>query len=183
VIDQRGVARAKGAVELVLDVLRIEREFERTDESPFLPGRAARIGAGDHDVGRVGELHPAELPGEWGYAELVLDELAQLQQGPPQYEDVITFPPVKQDLAFIVGEGVVAADLVAAAHEAAGSELRSMRPFDVYRGEQVGEGKKSIAFAVEFQSPERTLSDEDAAALRERIVAALGERFGAVLRA
>jgi phenylalanyl-tRNA synthetase beta chain len=182
-IDQGGVARAKGAVELVLDVVRIEREFERTDESPFLPGRAAKIAAGDHDVGRVGELHPAELPGEWGYAELVLDGLAQLQQGPPQYEDVITFPPVKQDLAFIVGEGVAAADLVAAAREAAGSELRSMRPFDVYRGEQVGEGRKSIAFAVEFQSPERTLSDEDAAALRERIVAALGERFGAVLRA
>ena len=58
-----------------------------------------------------------------------------------------------------------------------------MRPFDVYRGEQVGEGRKSIAFAVSFQSEERTLTDEDAAELRERIVAALAERFGAELRA
>jgi phenylalanyl-tRNA synthetase beta chain len=57
-----------------------------------------------------------------------------------------------------------------------------MRPFDVYRGEQVGEGRKSIAFAVAFQSPERTLSDEDAAVLRRRITEALAERFGARLR-
>jgi len=58
-----------------------------------------------------------------------------------------------------------------------------MRPFDVYRGEQVGGGRKSVAFAVTFQSAERTLTDEDAAALRGRIVTALGERFGAELRA
>jgi len=58
-----------------------------------------------------------------------------------------------------------------------------MRPFDVYRGEQVGPGRKSVAFAVSFQSAERTLTDEDAAALREKIVAALNERFGAELRA
>ena len=56
-------------------------------------------------------------------------------------------------------------------------------PFDVYRGEQVGEGRKSIAFRVEFRSPERTLTDEEAAGLREKIVAALRERFGAELRA
>ena len=99
------------------------------------------------------------------------------------YEDVITYPAVKQDLAFVVDEDVPAGDLIAAAREAAGPELREMRVFDVYRGEQVGPGRKSIAFRVAFQSPERTLSDEDAAALRERIVAALAERFGAALRA
>src|SRR5207302_419502 len=98
------------------------------------------------------------------------------------YEDVITYPALRQDLAFSVAEDVAAGDLVAAAREAAGPELREMRPFDVYRGEQVGEGRKSIAFAVSFQSSERTLSDEDAAALRKRIVDALAKRFGAELR-
>ena len=73
-------------------------------------------------------------------------------------------------------------ELVAAAREAAGPELREMRVFDVYRGDQIGAGKKSIAFRVAFQSPERTLSDEDAAALRQRIVAALAARLGATLR-
>ena len=67
--------------------------------------------------------------------------------------------------------------------EAGGPELREVRVFDVYRGEQVGEGRKSVALRLAFQSPERTLSDEDAATLRERIVAALAERFGAELRA
>jgi len=81
-----------------------------------------------------------------------------------------------------VPEDVPAGDLVDVSRAAAGSELREMRVFDVYHGPQVGEGRKSLAFSVEFQSPERTLSDEDAAALRQRIVDALRERFGAELR-
>ncbi len=100
----------------------------------------------------------------------------------PTYEDVITFPPIREDIAVVVAEDVPAGSLVEAAREAAGAELREARVFDVYRGEQVGEGKKSVALALVFQSPERTLSDEDAAGLRGRIVALLAERFGAELR-
>jgi phenylalanyl-tRNA synthetase beta chain len=100
----------------------------------------------------------------------------------PTYEDVITFPPVRQDIAVVVSEEVPAGALVDTAREAAGAELREARVFDVYRGEQVGQGKKSVALALVFQSPERTLSDEDAAALRGRIVSLLAERFGAELR-
>ncbi len=96
---------------------------------------------------------------------------------------MITFPALRQDLAVAVPEEVEAGALVAAAKEAAGPELRDVRIFDVYRGEQVGEGRKSVALHLSFQSPERTLSDDDAAASRERIVAALAERFGAELRA
>jgi len=96
---------------------------------------------------------------------------------------VISFPAVRQDIAVAVPEDVPAGDLVAAAREAAGPDLREIRVFDVYRGEQVGEGRKSVAFSVSYQSPERTLSDEDAALLRGAIVAALRERFGAELRA
>jgi phenylalanyl-tRNA synthetase beta chain len=99
------------------------------------------------------------------------------------YEDVITYPPVRQDLAFSVPEEVTAGELVAAARETAGPALREMRAFDVYRGDQVGAGRKSIAFSVAFQSPERTLTDEDAAELRSRIVEALERAFGAQLRA
>jgi phenylalanyl-tRNA synthetase beta chain len=99
------------------------------------------------------------------------------------YEDVVTFPAVKQDVAFAVSEDVPAGALVAAAREAAGPLLREIRVFDVYRGEQVGEGRKSVAIHLSFQSPERTLTDEDAAELRGKIVAALAERFDAELRA
>jgi phenylalanyl-tRNA synthetase beta chain len=99
------------------------------------------------------------------------------------YEDVITYPAVHQDLAFIVAENVPAGDLIGAAREAAGPELREIRVFDVYRGGQIAPGKKSVALHVSFQSPERTLSDDDAQALRERIVGAFAERFKAELRA
>jgi phenylalanyl-tRNA synthetase beta chain len=98
------------------------------------------------------------------------------------YEPVVEFPAVRQDLAFVVPQDVPAGDLVAAAREAVGPELREMRPFDVYRGEQIPPGHKSIAFAVVFQSPEGTLSDEDPAGLRAWLVEALRERFGAELR-
>jgi phenylalanyl-tRNA synthetase beta chain len=123
------------------------------------------------------------LDGVWGVFELDLGDLLEAARDDVRYSDVITYPAVRQDLAFSVTEEVAAGDLVAAAHEAVGPELREMRAFDVYRGDQVGAGRKSIAFSVSFQSSERTLSDEDAAALREKIVAALSERFGAELRA
>jgi phenylalanyl-tRNA synthetase beta chain len=90
---------------------------------------------------------------------------------------------VHQDLAFVVDEDVLVSDLVEAAREAAGPELRDATIFDVYRGEPIPAGKKSVALHVSFQSPERTLSDEDARAIRERIVAALAEKFDADLRA
>jgi phenylalanyl-tRNA synthetase beta chain len=99
------------------------------------------------------------------------------------YEDVITYPAVRQDLAFVVSEETLAGDLVVAAREAAGPDLREARVFDVYRGGQLPPGRKSVAIAVAFQSSERTLTDEDARMLRERIVAALRRQFGAELRA
>ncbi|HET7807075.1 MAG TPA: phenylalanine--tRNA ligase subunit beta [Gaiellaceae bacterium] len=173
-----GWSRAKGIVDTLYAALKAEPSFERAEDDLLHPGKAARTAAGV-----VGELHPGVLAGVWGVFELDLAKLLEVQREEVRYEDVVSFPAVRQDLAFTVAEGVPAADLVAAAREAAGEELREMRPFDVYRGEQVGEGRKSVAFAVSFQSSERTLTDEDAAGLRERIVSALAERFGAELRA
>jgi phenylalanyl-tRNA synthetase beta chain len=176
-IAEGGFGRAKGAVELVHDVLGLELEVERVQEPWLHPGKAARTGGG-----WFGELHPALLEGSWGVFELDLATLFAAAAEVRVYEDVISFPAVRQDLAFIVGEELAAGDLVAAAREAAGPELREARVFDVFRGDPVPVGKKSVAFSVSFQSPERTLSDEDAAGLRGRIVAALAERFGAELR-
>jgi phenylalanyl-tRNA synthetase beta chain len=176
-IAEGGFARAKGVVEALYEALKAEPRFERA-EHPFLhPGKTARTQAGI-----LGELNPRVLAGEWGALELDLGALFAESREPVTYEDVITYPAVRQDLAFVVPEQVEAGEVVSAAREAAGPELREVKIFDVYRGEQAGEGKKSIAFSVAFQSPERTLSDEDAAALRQKISDALAERFGAVLR-
>jgi phenylalanyl-tRNA synthetase beta chain len=176
-IAEGGFARAKGVVEALYEALKAEPRFERGEHPLFHPGKTARTAAGV-----LGELNPRVLAGEWGAIELDLESLFAESREPVTYEDVITYPAVRQDLAFVVPEEVEAGELVDAAREAAGPELRELEIFDVYRGEQAGEGKKSIAFSVAFQSPERTLSDEDAAALRQKIAEALEERFGAVLR-
>jgi phenylalanyl-tRNA synthetase beta chain len=177
-IVEGGWSRAKGLVEALYAALKVEPRFERSADDLFHPRKTATVQAGT-----VGELHPQVLEGVWGAFELDLEELLAVVPQEIKYQDVVSYPPVRIDLAFTVPEDVAAGDLIEAAREAAGPELREMRPFDVYRGEQVGDGRKSIAFAVSFQSPERTLTDEDAAALRERIVSSLTERYGAELRA
>jgi phenylalanyl-tRNA synthetase beta chain len=175
-IVEGGWSRAKGVVETLHSALRVDARFERASDELLHPGKAASTGAGI-----VGELHPALLAGSWGAFELDLAALLEAARE-PAYEDVISYPPAHEDLAFAVPEEVTAGELVEAARAAVGTELRELRPFDVYRGEQVGAGRKSIAFSVTFQSAERTLSDEDVARLRALIVATLAERFGAELR-
>jgi phenylalanyl-tRNA synthetase beta chain len=177
-IVEGGWSRVKGIVETLYAALHAEPRFERATDDLLHPNKAASTAAGI-----LGELHPGVLDGVWGAFELGLDELLGAMPGEVKYEDVVSYPPVREDLAFSVPEEVTAGELIDAAHEAAGPELREFRPFDVYRGAQVGEGRKSIAFSVTFQSAERTLTDEDAANLRERIVKALADRFDAELRA
>jgi phenylalanyl-tRNA synthetase beta chain len=173
-----GFADAKWAVEQLYAALRSTPAYERAAE-PFLhPGKSART-----PEGWVGELHPSLLDGAWGAFELDLDALVERSGESFSYEEVSPYPDVRQDLAFVVDDEVPAAALLAAIQEAGGAELRTVAPFDEYRGEQIGAGKRSLAFSVAFGSPERTLTDEDAAALRARIVDALAEQFGAVLRA
>ncbi len=176
-IGEGGWAAARRAVEAVYAALHLDLDAHRA-ENPYLhPGKAAATAAG-----WLGELHPALLEGEWGIFELDLATLFEPVPERIEYDDVITFPAVRQDIAVVVGEDVEAGALVAAARSAGGPELREVRVFDVYRGEQAGPGRKSVALHLVFQSPERTLSDDDAAAIRERVVARLAERFGAELR-
>jgi len=176
-ILEGGFPAAKGIADAIYAAFKTTPLVAPAEHRLFHPGKTART-----EAGLFGEVHPAALDGSWGAFELDLESLFAVARDPVRYEDVITYPAVRQDLAFSIPEDVPAGDLVDAAEAAAGTELREMRVFDVYRGPQVGEGRKSIAFSVEFQSPERTLSDEDAATLRRRIVDALRERFDAELR-
>ncbi len=95
---------------------------------------------------------------------------------------MINFPPLRQDIAVVVAEEVEAAALVDAILEAGAPELRQASVFDVYHGDQVGRGSKSVAIHLSLQAPDRTLSDDDATVIRERVVAALVAGFGAQLR-
>ena len=101
----------------------------------------------------------------------------------PYYEDLTSFPSIRQDLAVAVPDDVPAAAVVNVVRRAGGDLLADARVFDVYRGAQVGEGRTSLALALQFRAPDRTLSDDDVAPLREEIVAALQADLGGELRA
>lgn len=177
-IVRGGFLVAKGVLETLHSALHLELRVERGEHPLLHPGKAARTRAG-----WLGELHPTLLDGSWGVFEL---DLADLFASVPErivYEDVITYPAVRQDIAVAVDEEVAVGALVETARKSAGPLLREARVFDVYRGPQVGEGRKSVALRLAFQSAERTLTDEEAASLRARIVDALARRFGAELRA
>ncbi|MGH3003576.1 MAG: phenylalanine--tRNA ligase subunit beta, partial [Gaiellaceae bacterium] len=174
-IVQGGFFEAKGAVEAVFDALHVEPRFERAQRAGATVGASVQSGW----VAQYGTL---DLDGEWSAFELDLEELFAAVPERIGYRDVITYPPLRQDFAFVVDEGVPAASLMAAAREAAGEELRDVRFLSDYRGEPIPAGKKSVAFAVAFQSSERTLSDEDGSRLHTRIVDALAAGLGAVLR-
>jgi phenylalanyl-tRNA synthetase beta chain len=171
-----GYLRAKGAVESIFRTLHAEPRFEPAEHAWMRTPASARV-----QSGWVAQLDPELLEGEWGCFELDLAELFALVPERLLYDDVITYPPVLQDLAFLVDEGVPAGDLAKAVREI-DPLVREAAVVEDYRGEGIPAGKKSVLLRVAFQSPERTLSNEDAAALRERIVADAAERFGASLR-
>lgn len=181
-IVEGGFFRAKAVVERLLAAFRAPWSFEPAADLGDL-GQGARLrGAGGEEGGVVTLLPEALIEGGWGWFEIDLPTLFAAVPERSIYEDVVTFPSVKNDLALVVDEGVAAGDLLAAVREAGGPELGEAQVFDVYRGDQVAAGKKSVAISLSFRSPERTLADEDAAVHRARIVKALGERFGATLR-
>ena len=177
-ISEGGFARAKGTADALAAALKADVRFAPGEDPMFHPLHTARTGAGV-----VGELHPALLAGTWGALELDLGILFDKVRDPVQYEDVISYPALRQDLAFVVDADVPAAELFAAARDAAAPELREIRFLSDYREPPIPAGKKSLAFSVAFQSADRTLTDADAAELRARIVDALAGRFGAELRA
>jgi phenylalanyl-tRNA synthetase beta chain len=156
---------------------------------PFLhAGRAATIVAADgSELGWLGELHPLvlrewELDGPIAGFELDADRLFEMAPQASTYSDVTSFPAVLQDIAVIVPDDVSAERLAEVVREGAGELLRSLRVFDLYHGEQVGEGNKSLALRLEFRAPDRTLTDEEVAERRAAIERAL-ESIGGRLRA
>ena len=163
--------------------------LERTGDSyaPYHPGRCARLSVGDVTVGHAGELHPSVcqaygLPLRTAAAELSFDLLCDLVPGPGSVMPVSSWPVAKEDVALIVDTSVQAADVEAALREGAGDLLEDVRLFDVYVSDAIGEGKKSLAFALRVRATDRTLTEAEAAAVRDAAVAAAKERFGAVQR-
>ncbi|MFF9818424.1 phenylalanine--tRNA ligase subunit beta [Streptomyces sp. NPDC014006] len=178
----RAVAREAGA-ELIV---------RKGAYGPWHPGRCAELAVvadGEEQViGHAGELHPRVvktlgLPERTCAMELNLDALEQVGDDTPQAPRISTFPVATQDVALVVDKPVPAAEVEAALREGAGELLEYIRLFDVYENaEQLGDGKKSLAYALRFRAGDRTLTVDEASAARDAAVALAAERTGAVLR-
>jgi phenylalanyl-tRNA synthetase beta chain len=156
-------------------------------EEPFLhPGRSGRVLVAGEAVGWIGELHPLvcrewDLASAAGFEVDLAPLVAASPYGVESYEDVISYPAVLQDVAVVVDEAVPAAEVRSAVLEGAGDLLNSAEVFDLYRGEQVGEGRKSLALRLTFRAPDRTLTDEEVAECRGSIEASV-KKIGGSLR-
>ena len=179
----------KGLVDAIAAGLHLPNvTFEAWEHPSFHPGRTARICSDGQELGVFGELHPRvreayDLP-EQPVLAGDFDADLLLAAVPYRYptRSVSRFPAVVEDIALIVDEAVPAATVQALIDQTGGKQLVGAHLFDLYRGDQVGAGKKSLAYRLSYQSEERTLTDKDAAKLRNKIVKRLEREVGAVLR-
>ena len=182
----------KGVVESLGDGLQTELVFEPGERAGFRPGKTAQISLADGTaVGVLGELHPltveryefrVEKDQPVLAAELDLDVILDRLDATPSVEPVPVYPAIREDLALVVDAGLSAGQVRDALREAGGPLLVQVELFDVYQGEHVEEGKKSLAYHLTFQSRSKTLKDKDVQKQRRRILAQLEKTVGATLR-
>ena len=183
-----GWQQAIAFVEAAASAIGLQLGRAAADYPPWHPGRCAefRLPTGE-GIGYAGELHPEVcaafgLPTRAAAAEIDLDALIAAAPAAGDVPTISGFPVAKEDVALIVDEDVPAAAVERALRAGAGPLLESIWLFDHYTGSQIGEGKKSLAYALRFRASDRTLTDAEAAEARDAAVAAAAERTGAVQR-
>ncbi|MEA4906353.1 MAG: phenylalanine--tRNA ligase subunit beta [Chloroflexi bacterium] len=180
----------KGIVESLLDALHVgQATFQPTGDFPtYHPGKCAQILLGEVAVGVFGELHPlVKEHFDLGQAPLLAAEidLGVLLDAVPlrhEAEPVPVFPPVLEDIAVIVDEDLPAQRVVDVIRQGGGKLLKDVRLFDIYRGDQIGAGKKSLAYSLTYLAEDRTLTDSEATKVRQRIIRRLEDELGVKLR-
>ncbi len=181
-------ADAVQVVREVARVLRVEIEVVQATRAPWHPGRCAQLRVAGEEFGHAGELHPAVctaygLPPRTSALEVDLDFLIARAPAVVRPEPFSTYPVAKEDVAFELDADVPAEAVARAIRESAGPLLESVRVFDLYTGPPIPAGKKSLAFALRFRAPDRTLTEAETAEARDRAVARVVSDFGAVHRA
>lgn len=179
----------KGIVETTLKGLHLGGiQFENAQHPSFHPGKCARVMAGKTQIGMMGELHP-QVSGGYDLPDAPLlaaefDVEALFASVPTLFNvsAIASQPPILEDIALIVDETIPAAQVEGLIRQTGGKTVTDVHLFDVYRGDQIGTGKKSLAYSLTYQNPERTLTDKDAAKLRNKIVKRLERELGAQLR-
>ncbi|HKA32589.1 MAG TPA: phenylalanine--tRNA ligase subunit beta [Candidatus Binatia bacterium] len=182
-----GFLDAKGLVEGLLDGRGAEWSWSASDLPAFLhPGRAARLSAGNVDLGYIGEIHP-DLAEEMSIGrcltfELDFEKLLQYVSPKLTVRSLPRFPSVERDLAMIVDESFPAQRIIDWIKDLRNALIEKVEVFDQYRGASIPEGKKSLAYSISYRAEDRTLTDAEVQALHGELVTRLGEVFGAQLR-
>ena len=177
----------KGDVEALLQLTGggEKYEFEAAQHEALHPGQCAAIKSGNKIVGFVGSLHPSvqktlDIPQKVFLFELVLSEIQR--RSLPQFKELSKYPEVRRDFAVIVDDKISSQAILKNVRDSAGSLLTDLVLFDVYQGDNLEAGKKSIAFGITLQDPNRTLQDEDVNPLVEKMISSLKETFNVTLR-
>jgi phenylalanyl-tRNA synthetase beta chain len=179
---------AVDAVTVVLDALAVrDVALEPAALTGYRAGRAARLLVDGHDAGTVGEVAPGVLgalglEGPVVAAELVLDTLLDAARRDRTFRAPSRFPASNVDLAFVVDDAVAAAEIARTVRQATGDVLEDVRPFDVFRADTLGAGRRSVAFALRFRAPDRTLTDAEVGSLRQQAIDAVVAAHDAELR-
>jgi phenylalanyl-tRNA synthetase beta chain len=174
------------AARIVGETSGLDLVVRAADHAPWHPGRCAELRHGDVVVGHAGELHPKVvealgLPRRTCAMELNLDAIPVTETHPVPV--VSPYPPVLLDVALVVDTAVPSAEVTEVLRTGSGELLEHLALFDVYTGQQLGDGKRSLAYSLRFRAPDRTLTREEATAARDAAVTLAAERFGAALRA
>ncbi|MFD1030435.1 phenylalanine--tRNA ligase subunit beta [Metaplanococcus flavidus] len=175
----------KGIVEGLADKMGVEFEFERGEMDGLHPGRTAYVMLDGRRIGIIGQLHPTEQKARdlktTIVMELSLAELFKEETGALKYTQVPRYPSITRDVALVLSKIVEAGTIEKLIRSAGGKLLKDVRVFDLYEGDNLEAGKKSVAFSLQYFDPEKTLTDEEVTAVHERVVARLRES-GAELR-
>ncbi|KYD27550.1 phenylalanine--tRNA ligase subunit beta [Parageobacillus toebii] len=178
----------KGVLDGLFELLGLTNriEYKQAKREHMHPGRTAHILLDGKTIGFVGQLHPVvqkeyDLKETYVF-ELALTDLLNAEVEDIRYSPIPRFPSITRDIALVVDENAVAGELQKAIIEAGGKLLKEVSIFDVYQGDRLPEGKKSIAFSLRYYDPERTLTDEEVTAVHEKVIQAVEQQFGATLR-
>jgi phenylalanyl-tRNA synthetase beta chain len=177
----------KGAIQRLCEMLGVSSEYGRITAKDYHPGRAAEIRVNGEAIGLLAEINPTkadeyEITERVYYAELDLESLFQLAKTEIIYKPLPKHPAISRDISMKIDDNVPVGEIEKTIRERAGKYLDSIKLFDLYRGEQVGEGYKSVAYALTFRAADRTLKDNEANDAIKKIIANLESKLGAQLR-
>jgi len=176
----------KGIMEGFFEFLNLSVTYEQKKIKDMHPGRTAAIKLGGNVIGFLGQLHPllakdADLKETYLF-DIDLDAVLDAYENEPRFKEVPKYPAIARDIAFILDKETLAGDVQQLIEEIGAPLVKQVDIFDVYEGEHLDEGKKSIAYHLIYQDPEKTLKDDEVEASYEEIVKAVGDKFGGYVR-